>query len=392
MKIWWNRKYSTIAVYAFLVIAASVLFVFAVVNFHVFWRFLGRLVKVLEPFIIGFVIAYLLNPGYQFIRVKIFGRIFEKKPMPRLSKVLSVASIYIFSLGLLVFLLWIVIPQVLDSTKEFLSHWKSYYESLDKLIIQYSYGNANISDIGKAGAKALDDYFKAFDFTTLSQTVGIIMKFTSGISSFLVGIVISIYMLYSKERFGAQLRKIGLALLPERYFKRIESIFGKSHTSFGKYIAGKLLDALVIGILCFIVMTLVDMPYAVLISVLIGVSNIVPFFGPIVGVSASTLLVLMVKPDMAIWALLIIIILQQIDGNFIDPRIVGIKTGLLPFWVIFAVLVGGGFFGVIGIIVAVPFFSVFYSITKNFIEQRLRKKEMSPNTWDYKPERKDCSE
>jgi len=136
----------------------------------------------------------------------------------------------------------------------------------------------------------------------------------------------------------------------------------------------------------------VDMPYAVLISVLIGVSNIVPFFGPIVGVSASTLLVLMVKPDMAIWALLIIIILQQIDGNFIDPRIVGIKTGLLPFWVIFAVLVGGGFFGVIGIIVAVPFFSVFYSITKNFIEQRLRKKEMSPNTWDYKPERKDCSE
>src|ERR1035437_9346169 len=261
MKIEWNKKYTTIAVYTFLVIASSVLFVLALANIGVFLGFLNRLLQILEPFFIGFAIAYLLNPGYKFLRFKIFEKLFKKKPMPRLTKTLSVAIIYIFALSILAFLLWIVVPQVLFSIKEFINNWKSYYESLNKLILQFSNGNANITDIGKAGTKALNDYFSNFDLNSFNETLSFILKFTSGVTSFLLGIVISIYMLYNKEQFGSQLRKVGSATFPDKHLKRIESLFDKSHTSFGKYISGKLLDALVVGSLCFIVMSLVNMPY-----------------------------------------------------------------------------------------------------------------------------------
>ncbi len=383
MKIWWNRKYTTIAVYAFLVIAASVLFVLAIANIGIFWGFLNKLLDVLQPFIIGFAIAYLLNPGYRFLRFKVFEKLFKKKPMPRLAKVLSVIVLYIFALGLLAFLLWFVIPQVIKSVEQFLDKFDSYYKSLDKLIIQFSSGNANIKDIGTAGTKALYDYFAHFNLNSLNQMFDVTIKITSGITSLMLGIVISIYMLYNKDQFGAQLRKVGSATLSEKYFKRIEKVFDQSHSSFGKYISGKLLDALVIGSISFIVMSLVHMPYAILLSVIIGVSNLIPFFGPIFAIFVCVLLVLMVNPNMAIWCFIIILILQQIDGNFIDPRIVGQKTGLLAFWVIFAVLLGGGFFGIIGIIVAVPLFSVLYSIVNSLVSKRLESKSMSACTKDY---------
>ena len=225
----------------------------------------------------------------------------------------------------------------------------------------------------------LTDYIasKLPELLNFSVSVG------SGISNVFIGFVASVYMLSGKERFAAQIKKILFAIFPSRFVNETVSAFSYMHETFGKYFSGQSIDSVVLGIICFILMSLFKMEYALLISMIIMITNFIPFIGPFIGAIPSAFILLMVQPTKVIWFIIMIVVLQQIEGNIIAPKIVGKTTGLSSFWVVFSIIIGGGFFGVTGVILAVPAFSVIYTFAKRFIEGRLRKKNLPSKTTDY---------
>ncbi len=221
-----------------------------------------------------------------------------------------------------------------------------------------------------------------FNDLIASFTLGVIEVF-GAFFNFLVGIVVSVYLLNSKDLFCAQFKKILYAFVPAKSANEFISTVRRAHKIFGGFVTGKLLDSLIIGMLCFIVMTIFNWPYAMLISVIIAVTNIIPFFGPFIGGIPSALLILMVEPITSLYFGIFVLILQQFDGNILGPKILGDSTGLSSFWVIFSLLVFGGFFGFVGMAIGVPTFAVFYTLITDKIYNSLEKKKLPTDTQKF---------
>lgn len=386
MKQWWNKKYAIIAFYAFLVIAAAIVFKVLLASVPWFLFLIKKFISFIEPFIIGFVIAYLLNPSYTFFRNRVYNKLFKDSKLIKFSKALSIFTVYIIAFSLLAFLLYIVIPQFISGINSFVNNFNDYYNSFNSLINKFADSNDTFNAIINEAAKKLMEYLKNIqlsDFAQLKNITESISSVIKSIFSFFVGIVISVYMLYNKELFNAQIKKFGYALFSKKFMSKLQRLFGTSGVTFNQYITGVLIDALVVGCVCFLAMRIANIPYAVLIGVMVGITNMIPFFGPYIGGIPSTLLVLMVKPSSAIWCIVILVVLQFIDGNFFTPKITGQKTGLSAIWVIFAIVVGGGFFGLIGMLIAVPIFSIIYNIIKSLLNRHLEYKNLSSDTSDY---------
>ena len=217
----------------------------------------------------------------------------------------------------------------------------------------------------------------------VQRLLGLTGQVTSGVVDFFVALIISVYLLMSREEFFAQLRKVLYALFSKKTVEKLLYVGRLTNTTFNGFINGKLIDSLIIGILAFICLSIMKMPYALLISVIIGVTNVVPFFGPFIGAIPSAFIIFIVNPIQAIWFLLFILILQQIDGNIIGPKILGGTTGLPAIWVMFAILVGGGLAGFAGMILGVPTVAVLYTLFKAYVRQRLETKKLPLGTGDY---------
>ena len=192
----------------------------------------------------------------------------------------------------------------------------------------------------------------------------------------MIGIIVSFYILGNKEKLNIQAQKIVYALSPKKYIENISNIYHLSSDIFGKYIIGTLIDSLIVGILCFVGMAIFKMPYALLISVIVGVTNIIPFFGPFIGGIPSFLILFIIEPIQALWFALFIFVLQQVDGNILKPKIIGNSIGLSGLWVMFSVIIGGGLFGISGMILGVPLFAVVYLIISDVIHKRLKDKKI----------------
>ena len=205
----------------------------------------------------------------------------------------------------------------------------------------------------------------------------------TGVMKLILGCIVAIYVLYSKEKFSGQSKKVMFALFPKRFTIRFLDIVSQTDRMFSNFIFGKFLDSLIVGVLCFIGMTILQIPYAMLIAVIITVFNLIPFFGPIIGAVPSALLILLVDPLKALWFIILIVVLQQLDGNVLGPMILGNQTGLSGFWVTFAIITFGGLFGFFGMIIGVPTFAVIYSLIRLFIENRLKAKGMPVSTAEY---------
>lgn len=205
----------------------------------------------------------------------------------------------------------------------------------------------------------------------------------SEVFNFLVGCIVSVYMLFGKETFAAQIKKMLYAGMQVERANMVLHITRKSNEIFGGFIIGKIIDSAIIGVLCFIGITILDMPYILLVSVIVGVTNVIPFFGPYIGAIPSTILIALADPLKGLYFLIFIIALQQLDGNVIGPKILGNSTGLSAFWVVFSILLGGGLFGFIGMIIGVPTFAVIYYIVKMVVEEKLKKKKLPPDTEHY---------
>jgi len=392
LKIDWNRKYTTIAVYAVLVVVASLVCYNMLHNFTSYKAAFRRMIGILLPVIYGFSIAFVLNPVERFFEKKVWPRVSRGKLSAKWNRGIAVFSTYVVAILVIAVFLSVVIPQVTSSIAGIVSNLSAYFNgvtgwlnSLSNMLPKEEIFQETLEKINESAQTILEAFYSWLS-ALLPMALNATKNLTTGLTNLVLGIIISIYFLFGKERFFAQLKKVLYALFPQDFVKRLIDVTHTSNRIFSGFISGKLLDSLIIGILCFVGMSLFRMPMAMLVSVIVGVTNVIPYFGPFIGAIPSALIVFLVDPIKALWFVFFVIFLQQFDGNILGPRILGDSIGLPAFWVIFAILLFGGYFGVFGMFVGVPAFAVIYSVLKIWMEGRLSRKNMPTDTKSYASE------
>lgn len=393
MKFDFNRKYNTIAAYTLIVISIGAAIVLAISNISQVGAFFSKIFSILTPFFWGFAIAYILTPVLKYCE-RMLNRISKGKLKPRPQRTLSVICTYLFALIVLVVFFRIVVPQIAQSFATLASQIPGWIEQLKiltmDLVEKYHLQNIDLNGVEAATfdklLNTLQEMLKnvsAALTSAIPQIIQATVNVTASVLNVIIGFIISVYMLFSKELFFARIRKLLTALFPERSVEKMASLIHESNEIFSGFINGKILDSFIIGLLCFIFMSIFGWPYAMLISVIVGVTNIIPYFGPFIGAIPSILILLMVNPWTALWFAIFILVLQQIDGNIIGPKILGDSTGLSAFWVIFAITIFGSLMGPLGMFIGVPLFAVIYSLIRQFAEWRLTKKGLPTATEEY---------
>ncbi|MGL5869875.1 AI-2E family transporter [Clostridium chrysemydis] len=388
MKIDWNKKYNTISVYTFLVVSAIILFYNFITGIDSVKIKLNGFISIMMPFIIGFTIAYLLDFILRFYEIKVF----SYKPFKSFLKKfnckrgLGLVFTYLTALACVFLFIQFVLPQLVDSIFGLVNDVPAYVESATKFI------NETINGLN------LDPYYMTMISEKINDLVEFLIKASanlipmignlitgllSSVWNVVLGLIVSIYLLIEKEKFFALGKKMTYAIFSESIAKRILELTDRSNNTFGKFLSGKILDSFIIWVITFVILTIVKMPYAVLISVIIGITNIIPFFGPFIGAVPAVIIVLFVSPQKALLLVVIIFIIQQLDGNIIGPKILGDSIGISAFWILFSILVTGKLLGLVGMIIGVPLFAVIYSVIKEIVEEKLKKKGLDPDTKSY---------
>lgn len=387
MKIDWNKKYNTIAVYTFIVAASIILFYLGISQIGAVTSYIDKIFIILQPFIIGFAIAYLLG-----FLLKVYERNLKKIKNYRnlklkYQRIISLTLTYLTAILLIVLFLQFVLPQLIESIVGLVNNIPTYISNLNK-VSNYLFKKFDIKkeqmDVINEKLRGLIDTMINIGTNLLPVIGNIVASFASSIWNIAIGAIVSIYLLIDKENMCAGVKKVVYAILPEKGAEKVILITHKSNETFGKFLSGKILDSAIIGILAYIVLKICNMPYSLLISVVIGITNIIPFFGPFIGAVPSFIIILFVSPEKALWFLLIVFILQQVDGNIIGPKILGESIGISAFWILFSIMVAGEMLGFVGMIIGVPLFAVIYSLFKDFINEKLKSKGLKTDLKEYK--------
>lgn len=394
MKINWNSKYTTISVYTILTFTVCILIYAVLFNFTVIGDFIRKMIKILAPIIWGIVIAYLVNPIMKWIEKRLSKVIEKNKPHFKITRILSLSFAMIVFLAVISALGAIILPQVIESITTIINNISTYINNFEKWIDLFLVKYPELLTIVSDQIDNIEKAAMEFANNIAPKLGDIMMKITDSTLSFivavkdvLIGIIVAVYLLYGKEHFQAQMKKMVYGILPSKITETILRVCAQTNSSISGFISGKIVDSIIIGCLCFICMTVMKFDFIILISVIVGVTNVIPFFGPFIGAIPSALLLLVAAPKQVIPFLILILIIQQLDGNVIGPKILGQTTGISAFWVLFSILVGGGLFGFAGMILGVPVFAVLYSLLNEFIAYRLEGRDMSSDTNDYLPER-----
>ncbi|MBO5159390.1 MAG: AI-2E family transporter [Lachnospiraceae bacterium] len=383
-------KYLYLMIAGFGAISLSILFFFFLFKLDVVGNYLKAAANTLMPFIIGCVMAYLIYPISQAITAYL-----DKMTGDRFKRVTN--SVGIFA-GLIIFgiaiylLLWMLLPQLVDSITSIVIGMPGMVESLSEWIGTILSDNPKLQQAaGVALENSSTQLQNWFTQTLIPKAQEIITSLSASVISvfwflfdFVIGIIVCIYVLSSVDKLKRQAKMIVRAVAPQKYVDTIFEITYEMDQCFGGFIRGKLVDSLIIGILCFICVSLMDMPYPVLISTIVGVTNIIPFFGPFIGAIPSAILILTVSPIQALYFVIFIFILQQFDGNILGPTILGQSTGLGSIWVLFSILVFGDLFGFVGMIIGVPTFAVIYYLISKYVFKKLKEREMENVVEDYR--------
>ena len=380
------RPYVYKALILFGAIALSIVFFFLLYfNDHI-RAWLGKIVGILKPFIYGGVMAYLLKPVCNVFEEKLVCWLTPsgKTPSARVRRIGAAVSIGVsVLLGIIIVaaLLMMVLPQLatsiagivtmLEANIKYLEQWLTQFLGEQTVIMNY------IENISVGITDRLTDWLNTQLLPNIQMVIGGVTSSVFGIvtvfKNLFIGLIVAIYLLGSRKQFAMQGRLIVYSVLKKRWADVVIGEVRFADRMFCGFINGKLLDSAIIGLLCFLFMWLFKLPYALLVSVIVGVTNVIPFFGPYIGAVPSVLLILMVSPIQSLVFLGFIIVLQQFDGNILGPRILGNVTGLSSFWVLFAILVFGGLFGFIGMIIGVPVFAVIYDIVKKLVHRGLHR-------------------
>jgi len=364
-------------------IALSIIFFFLIYRFDGFGDAISTLTGILMPFIYGAVIAYLLKPVCNTIEA--FLRRFIPEKMKGLINALSVTFTILFGLLLIYALCMMIIPQLITSVTTLyytaqanitkFMYWANHLEFIEK--------NEQIMELLNSAYAALNTNLDTWIKNTLLPSMQNILSGAAlgvlnvvvVLKNLIIGIIVAVYMLASRKRFVQQGKMVLYSVVKPRWASLITEEVKYADRMFGGFINGKILDSAIIGVLCYIGCLIFKFPSALLVSVIIGVTNVIPFFGPFIGAIPATLLILIQNPIKALWFVLFVLVLQQLDGNIIGPKILGNTTGLSSFWVLFAILLFGGLWGFAGMIVGVPLFAVIYDVIKKLVIHGLRRNE-----------------
>lgn len=402
MKYKWDKKYLYWGSTLFIVLALGILFNHILSHFNFIQQWFHMLVNILQPVIYGFIIAYLLTPIINFWERRAFFPLYIKLTKtteadtlsPKIKKrfrSISICISIIMVFLILYELLYLLLPQLISSISSIIFKMPSYFENFQTWILELIEKHPDIESTTTSMVLRISDYFADWLSGDLLPRINQILTYLSNsvldfimvIKNLFIGIIISIYILSSKELFAAQGKKVLYSLLKPQHANHFISSLRYTNAMFGGFISGKLVDSLIIGIICLIGTSCMNIPYAVLVSIIIGVTNIIPFFGPYIGSIPCAFLILLISPIHCVYFIIFVIILQTFDGNILGPKILGNSTNLSSFWVIFAILIGGGLFGIVGMFVGVPVFAVIYAGIKTFINRKLVSKNMSVLTKDY---------
>ncbi len=397
----WDKKYLHWGVTAFLVIAAAIVFYMIVNHLGFLGGALRSFGRIISPFIWGLVIAYLLYPLMRIYQRGIFQPLWKfllkknkkaDKLVPKLSRGFSVFLAILSLLVILTGLVWLVAPQMYNSIETIIVNSSDYVEQADAWISRFF---ANNPELEATLSNSIGDMSKGLvtwaTNNLLPEFRGLLTDITSGVFSFakgiyniIIGMIVSIYVLYSRELFSARSKKLLYAVFSLEAAEKILNAIHFTNDVFQGYISGKILDSLIIGILCYIGCVVLRLEYAVLVSFIVGVTNIIPFFGPFIGAIPSALIILTVSPMHALVFVIFIVLLQQFDGNILGPKILGNRVGINGFWVMFSILVGAGLFGFGGMLLGVPVFVVIFTFIRNLVDRKLRRSGLPVDAEEFK--------
>lgn len=394
----WDRKYLYWGITAFCVIAAAILFYMALRFLPDLRRALGKLLKILSPFIWGFVITYLIAPLMRLLERSVFGplcrRLFAKNKKSdgsKLARGLAVLVSELAMVAVLTALVYLILPQLYSSIETIVKNGPDYLRDLSAWVTGLLDNHPEITKYVQEALNTLNTDIMSWVSNKLLPGVGNLVTslieggyvVVQGVYNLLIGIIVSIYLLSDLEHFTAALRKLNYSWFSLETAEKVREAVEFTDRTFMGFISGKLLDSAIIGLICYIVCAILNMPYALLVSVIVGATNIIPFFGPFIGAVPSALIILMVDPLKCLIFIVFIIILQQIDGNFIGPKILGSSIGITSFWVLFSIVVGAGLFGFGGMVLGVPVFVVLYTFLTRNVEERLKKSDLPWETAQY---------
>ena len=356
----------------------TIVVIFFFINISEIWKLLEYIIAIFMPFIVGAMIAFVLNVLLNVIE-KGINKLNRKnnKIINRIKRPVSVLLTFIIILAVISLMLGLLIPELKNTTELFTKNFDSYKEQsivlLDKVGIKrktINKLNNNIEDM----TKELTDYISDNKEEVMKTSLGVASTVAGTITSLVLGIVFAIYILLKKEDLRRQIKKVMRAYLPEKKEKKIIEISELSNKIFGNFITGQCLEAVIIGVLCFIGMLLLNIPYASTISVLVGFTALIPVFGAFIGTIVGAFLILMVSPTKAIIFIIFILILQQLEGNLIYPKVVGKSVGLPGIWVLVAVTIGASVYGILGMLISVPLCSILYSIIRTNVNDKIDQK------------------
>lgn len=382
----WDKKYLYWGLTAFCVVASAILFYMALNYISILGDGLAKIVRILSPFIWGIVITYLLCPLMYRIEKSLFlplsARIYKngKRSGKKLARALSVLLSEILMIAVVVAMFYLIIPQLYDSIEKIVKNSDAYYNVVSRWVERTLTDYPEIESYAVSTLDNLSDNLVDWLRTTLLPELGsIVTNVTSGVYyavktvyNLIIGIIVSIYILASVEKFTAGMCRFIYSIFTVDTAQKVRDVLAFADRTFTGFINGKLLDSAIIGLICYVFCAIVNMPYALLVSVIVGLTNIIPFFGPFIGAIPSSLIILFVDPFKCLIFVIFIIVLQQIDGNFIGPKILGSTTGISGFWVMFSIILGAGLFGFWGMLLGVPVFVVIYALVNKSIEKKLR--------------------
>jgi len=379
----------------FTIIICSIVFFFFIFRLDGILSFFGKILDILTPIILGASIAYLINPLVNVTDKYIFS-LGKRCHLPaKVAGFIAMAVSITLWLGLLIagisLLFSMIVPELYSSILKLAGDFRNYVSVITDFINRHLENNPELLGYVEEVLNTItNSVYNWVNNELIIQVQNIMSKLTVGISwvvtlvtNVVVSLIVSVYLLVSKKRFVGQLKKLLYVFLKPDTANATLSIFRQVNKIFGGFISGKLIDSLIIGILCFIGVSILKMPYPLLISVIVGLTNVIPFFGPYIGAIPSAFLVLIIDPGKCLIFVIFIFLLQQLDGNVIGPAILGDSTGVSPFWIIVSILVGGGLFGFIGMLLGVPTFAVIYYLVKTFSEYHLNKKELPTDSMLY---------
>ena len=384
MKVKLTKEMREKIIVGIIIATFTLLLYFVLTNYNLIKGFLGNVGHIMFPFIFGFALAFLLNPIMMFFEEKVFGFWKAKGKSKRL---VSMFIALIIAILIIWFLVMMIVPSIIDSVTDLLSHSEEYINSFTKFVtnafIELHLDAQMVEELVAKVVGEGSEFIKDFG-TLFSEAIPALISTSYGIVksllNMLIGIAAAMYMLLDKEQFIGMITKANYSLFPQEVARYLKSLSVVIRDVFYDFIVGKAIDSFIIGVLCYVGLMVLDLEYAALFSVIVGVTNMIPVFGPFIGAIPGGIILLIINPVHSITFLLFILVLQQLDGNVIGPLILGNKLGLPSFFILLSVTLGGALFGVIGMFIGVPIFAVLYYAVSGFVELRLSQKHIDITT------------